>query len=187
MLDAEGLGDRRGHEAVGSRHHRAQVARLQVLVDQRLGLRGDDGVDHLAHEALAPGVQPVARIGGQRGQREAQERLDIQGARLVLPIELVVLATIGFLVDNAHADQEAAPFVVAVGGDQGVVEVKQCQIHGRRFYIKVRMAVGAPWRARTNLERISCQLRRGFAVYSRNSANISRSSGRVTARLRSSE
>ncbi|MCY1537503.1 hypothetical protein D9M68_729990 [compost metagenome] len=95
------------------------------------------------HELHAHGVELVARVGRQRPQRKAQERLDVQRARLVVVVELVVLLPVNFLVDDAQADQEAAPFVVAVGRDQGVVEVKECQIHGARFYLKAGWGKGA--------------------------------------------
>ena len=80
--------------------------------------------------------QRVARVGRERRQGKAQEGLDIQRAGFVVGIELVVLALVFGRVHHAATDEETPPLVVAVGGDEGVIEVEEGQIHGARFYPK---------------------------------------------------
>ena len=81
--------------------------------------------------------QRIAWMCRERRQGKAQEGVDIQRAGLVVGIELIVLALLFGFIHHAAPDEETSPLVVAVGGDEGVIEVKEGQIHGRRFYPKV--------------------------------------------------
>jgi hypothetical protein len=63
--------------------------------------------------------------------------VDVQLAGLVVGKEAIVFTREIFGVDHAVLHHEAAPFVVAVGGDEGVVEVEESEIsHGGLFYLK---------------------------------------------------
>ena len=72
---------------------------------------------------------PFAQLGRresrQRCQLEREKRVDVECASLVVAIETIVFELLMSLVDGADAGQEAAPFVVAVDGQQGVVEVEK--------------------------------------------------------------
>ena len=81
--------------------------------------------DHFRHELVVPLAQLGRGKCRQRRQLEGEKRADVQRAGLVIAIEAVVLELLMGLVDGADAGQEAAPFVVAVDGQQGVVEVEE--------------------------------------------------------------
>lgn len=55
--------------------------------------------------------------------------MDVELAGLVLLVETAVLLLVFGGVDHRGVDQEPAPEVVAVAGEQGVVEVEQGQVH----------------------------------------------------------
>jgi hypothetical protein len=100
------------------------------------------GRDHLGHEAFAQCLQ-LGRLGGGQGrQRKAQIGVDIQLAAPVVRVETLVGGPIHLGVHLAHSDQELAPGVVAVTGDQGVVEVEQGELHG----ILGRRGAARAWR-----------------------------------------
>ena len=131
MLDAEGVRDRAGDEAVGRGDDCAQVALLQVAAHQRARRRQHHRRDALAHELAVPGVERLGRVVGERPQRKAEEFVDVQRAGLVLLVERTVLRFVVGALEHAAIDQELAPLVVAVAGEQRVVEVEQGQAHER--------------------------------------------------------
>ena len=71
---------------------------------------------------------------GQRTQLKIQERVNIEFAGLVVGEERGIARLVALRVDNAEFDQELCPAVIAVAGDQGVVEVEQRQAPRRRFH-----------------------------------------------------
>ena len=68
-------------------------------------------------------------MSAQRRELEGEEGGDVEGAGLVVAIETVVLALLVGVVDRADAREKATPFIVAVDGEQGVVEIEKCQVH----------------------------------------------------------
>ena len=80
-----------------------------------------------------PAVELGPRIARERRELEVEERADIERAGLVLCEELVVLRFVDVTVEDALLDQELRPLVVAVAGEEGVVEVEENEIHGRGF------------------------------------------------------
>src|SRR5690606_18652848 len=60
---------------------------------------------------------------------EGQVLVDIEAALLVIPVELLVHGPVVGGVHLAATGQELPPAVVAVPGDQGVVQVENCQRH----------------------------------------------------------
>ena len=65
----------------------------------------------------------------QGAQLKIQELVNVQFANPVLVIEAPVLALVVGAIHDALFDQETAPQVITVTGDQCVVEVEQCQAH----------------------------------------------------------
>src|SRR5690606_38836254 len=86
-------------------------------------------LDHFLHEADAHLFQLRTRKACQRAEREFEVLDRIQGAGLVLGVELRVLAREFVRIDGANADHELAPFIVGVDRQNGVVEIKQGGIH----------------------------------------------------------
>jgi hypothetical protein len=78
-----------------------------------------------------PAVERLGRVLGERPQREAEKLVDVQGAGLVLLVERAVLRLLGFAHQYAAVDQELAPLIVAVAGEQRVIEVEKSQAHVR--------------------------------------------------------
>ena len=77
-----------------------------------------------------PAVELRPRIARERGELEVEELADIERAGLVLREEFVVLRLVDATVEHALLDQELRPLVVAVAGEEGVVEVEENEIHG---------------------------------------------------------
>ena len=61
----------------------------------------------------------------ERAQREAEILVDVQGAGDVLRVIGAVLRLVALAFQDAAIDQELAPLIVAVAGEQRVVEVEQ--------------------------------------------------------------
>ena len=99
------------------------------MLDQRGGTGPQRRHDHLVHELGVPGVQLRRRVGAQRSELEGQEGLDVERARLIVAVEAVVLALLVGGIDRTDSRQKAPPFVIAVDGQQRVVEVEQSQVH----------------------------------------------------------
>ena len=70
------------------------------------------------------------RMARERARAEVEELVDVERAGLVLLVELAVLRLVDVAVEHALLDQELRPLVVAVAGEQGVVEVEENEIHG---------------------------------------------------------
>ena len=130
MRDAEFARDRRRNEAVGGRDHGAQVSGVEVPAGQRLGLPADHRADARVHEVGVPAGKVFRSVPGERFEGELQVCVDIQRAGLVLFEEGGVPHLVGIAVQHAPVDQELAPFIVAVPGQQRVVEVEQREIPG---------------------------------------------------------
>ncbi len=64
---------------------------------------------------------------GERPQLEIEERMDIEAARLVVGVEACVSRFVDAGVERAHLDQKLCPAVVAVSGEQGVVQIEERQ------------------------------------------------------------
>ena len=130
VFDAQGVGDGAGDEAVGGGDDEQGVAGLAVFVEQRQGLGQDDGLYFFRHEPPVQFGQPLGLHFRQGLEAEFEEFEDIQRASLVFVQETQVFALVGFAIDEILLDQKAAPQIVAVPGQQGVVEVENCQAHG---------------------------------------------------------
>ena len=70
-----------------------------------------------------------ARVARQRLQLEIEKLVDVERARLVLLVELLVARFVHLAVEHALLDQELRPLEVAVAGEQGVVEIEQGEPH----------------------------------------------------------
>jgi hypothetical protein len=69
-------------------------------------------------------------VAGQGGELEVEEGMDVERAGLVLFVEFDVARFMHFAVEHALADQELRPLEIRIAGEQGVVEVEECQVHG---------------------------------------------------------
>ncbi len=87
--------------------------------------------DARAHEFRVPAREVLGRVVGERAQREAEVLMDVERAGLVLLVVHAVLRLVGGALDHALVAHELAPLVVAVAGEQRVVEVEQGQAHER--------------------------------------------------------
>src|SRR5690606_37558040 len=83
-------------------------------------------------------VAPDRREGGER---EGEDLGDVERSRLVLTVEAFVLAREAFRIDLAGGNQEARPLVVAVDGQQRVVEIEEGEIHDRWAILSARAAI----------------------------------------------
>ncbi len=79
-----------------------------------------------------PGVELGARVARERRELELQELEDVERAPLVLREELVVPRLVRRAVEHAALDQELRPLVVAVAGEERVVEVEEDEVHAHR-------------------------------------------------------
>src|SRR5574341_318803 len=127
---AEFARDRRRDEAVGGGDHGAQVAGVAVARHQLARAWRDHRQDARAHEIGVPARELLRAVRGERTQREAEVLVDVERARLVLLVVLRILRLVLVARQHAAIDQELAPLVVAVAGEQRVVEVEQGQVHG---------------------------------------------------------
>lgn len=101
-----------------------------VAVNQRARRLADDRHDRARHEVGVPGVEPGARVVGQRCELEVEESLNVQHAGTILRIKVVILSREILPVDDPFIDQILCPGVIAVAGQQGMVEVEQGKLHG---------------------------------------------------------
>lgn len=67
---------------------------------------------------------------GKGAETEAKELKDIQLAGFVLIVKALVFPFVVFGIDNVVLDKKAAPQVVTVAPEQGVIQVKDCQPQG---------------------------------------------------------
>src|SRR5579871_4947105 len=81
------------------------------------------------HEFAVPGIELAAGMARQRFQLEIQEFVYIEGTGFVLLVKLNIARFIYFTIEYTLLDQELSPFKVAVTGEEGIVEIKQGQIH----------------------------------------------------------
>ena len=102
--------------------------------DEVARLAADHRTDALGHELGVPGVEVSAPVAGERLQLEIEEFEDVQRAGFVLLEKLGVAALESVAVENPFVDQVLGPFVVAVTGEQGVVEIEEGELHGRRAF-----------------------------------------------------
>ncbi|MNN39166.1 hypothetical protein D3C81_1531960 [compost metagenome] len=95
-----------------------------MLGEQRLALGEDDRLDALGHELAMPGVQLGLVVLAEHRQAEVQVGLDVQPPSQVVHVILVVARLVGGFVEDAAPAQPVAPGVIAVAGQQGVVEIE---------------------------------------------------------------
>src|SRR5262249_28379157 len=81
------------------------------------------------HEIGVPALEVRGRVLRERAQREAEELVDVERAGLVLLVEGGVLRLVLFSREDAAVDQELAPLVIAVAGEQRIVEGEQGEVH----------------------------------------------------------
>lgn len=124
MLDAEGVGDGAGYKSIRRGDDHQGIALVPMLVDQGPGLIANQRRYDLAH--IVPMHRAQFRLIEARQWRQAEfeERQDIETAGLVVVIEALVDGFILTGIDNAVFAQVLAPQVVAVTGQQGIVEIK---------------------------------------------------------------
>ena len=96
-----------------------------MALDQRPRRGAHDGQDLARHELAVPRVEHGARMARQRLQLEIEKLVDVERARLVLLVELLVARFVHLAVEHALLDQELRPFEVAVAGEQRVVEIEE--------------------------------------------------------------
>jgi len=77
----------------------------------------------------AQSLEMVRIVLGQRPEAEGQELHDVQLPGLVFLVEALVLPFVVFAVHHPPFGQETAPEIVAVAGEQGVVEIEDGQWH----------------------------------------------------------
>jgi len=133
ILDAELIGDGAGDEGVGRRHDGKSIATLAVLLEQRASALEHQRCDALVHEALPPGEQIVDGVVRQWLELKSEKLFDVELASAVLLEESRVRALVGVTLDDAEADEELAPQIVAVAGNQRVVEIEKRDGHGERL------------------------------------------------------
>ncbi len=78
-----------------------------------------------------PGGQGFRRLTRERCHGESQVGVHVQPARLVVGVELLVAVGEVVAVHQAPLTHEAAPKVIAVTANQGVVQVENRQCHDR--------------------------------------------------------
>ena len=128
-LDAQARGNRRGDETVGGGDDHQLVAGLAMLAQQRLALGQNDRLDDLGHELGLPARQLGSLGARQDGLGEALVGHHIELAGAVVGVEGIVACTVFDGIDAAGLAEEFAPAVVAVAGQQGVVEVEEGKAH----------------------------------------------------------
>ncbi|MNT33434.1 hypothetical protein D3C72_1693620 [compost metagenome] len=147
MRHAEGARDGGGNETVGGRDDGAQVAGVQVRLNQRARVGGDGRADDFAHEFLMPVGQVERRVRRQQAQHELGGLFGGEFAAVVAVHQVVVLAA-GFvgIARAACAGQIVGPLIVAIQRQQGVVQVEQGETSGSH----VRCESGSASMARSN-------------------------------------
>src|SRR5690606_14675072 len=110
------------------------VAGLPMAADQRLALAEDDRLDELGHEVAMPGVQLRHFAAPEQLLAEVLVGLHVQAAVQVVLIEGIVAGAVALGVHQATSAQELAPGVIAVAGQQGVVQIEKGQGHDSPRY-----------------------------------------------------
>jgi len=105
------------------------VSGVAVACHQRLGLWQPERIDHFGHELLVQAPELVHGHGRQGRQRKAQIGIHVELSGLVVVIKLVVATSVLDRVNLANTAEEFTPGVIAVAGDQRIVEVKQSEGH----------------------------------------------------------
>ena len=122
-------GNRCGDEAVGGGDDHQLVAGLAMLAQQRLALGQNDRLDDPGHELGLPARQLGSLGARQDGLGEALVGHHVELAGAVVGVEGIVACTVFDGIDAAGLAEEFAPAVVAVAGQQGVVEVEEGKAH----------------------------------------------------------
>ena len=94
-----------------------------MLAQQRFALAQNDGLDVLAHELLVPGLQLRHFAAPQDFLAEVLVGVHVEVAGVVL-IEGIVTGPVVARIDDAALAEVFAPGMVAVTGQQGVVEIE---------------------------------------------------------------
>ena len=95
-----------------------------MLGQQRLALGQDDRLDAVAHELAVPLLKLGHAAAAKNGQAEVQVVGDVQAAGQVVLVEIIVARLVGDAVENPALAQVVAPGVVAVAGQEGVVQIE---------------------------------------------------------------
>src|SRR5574340_869257 len=124
VRDTEFARDGRGDETIGGGDDGRQIPAVEMAPHQRTRRLADERTHAHLHEFAMPGVELEAGMAGQRLELEIEKLVDVQGARLVLLVELGVACLVDLAVEYALADEELRPFEVRIAAEQGVVEIE---------------------------------------------------------------
>jgi hypothetical protein len=61
---------------------------------------------------------------------KVEKLVDVECAGLVGLIEVAIACLMHFAVQRTFLDEKPGPLEIAVAGEEGVVEIKQCEAHG---------------------------------------------------------
>src|SRR5690606_36048755 len=129
MIHSQVLGYRMGNKAVSRGDDQQIVTIVAVLLQQRLCLDQHQRFNAGGHELLVQLGQLGGGEASQGGEGKALIGMDVQGAIFVRLIKEVVLPAILNGINQLFVNQKFTPTVIAVAGDQGIVEVKDCESH----------------------------------------------------------
>ena len=122
--------DRCGDKCIGGGDHHQLVTGVAVT-GNRLEPPGPHGrTDHLGHELRMQLGQPVGRLLTQKFQHKFIVGHRIQLAALVIGIKLVVFGAVTVGIHPPMAHQKFPPGMVRIQVQQGVIQIKQGQLHG---------------------------------------------------------
>lgn len=95
-----------------------------MLTHQRLALGQHDRFDMLAHELGVPALELRHLAAAQQLLAEILVRVHIELSIEIVLIEGVVARTVGVDVHQAALAEKLSPGVIAVTGQQGIVEIE---------------------------------------------------------------
>ena len=96
------------------------------MADQVSCFLTDQRLNTIVEEDVALRMHMVSVVFRQRAHGKFQIFVDIQTARFVLFIEMIVAALVDFRVDQTTVNEELPPGMVAVAREKGMVEIENC-------------------------------------------------------------
>ena len=87
--------------------------------------------DAKPHEFAAPVLELLGGVRGEGPQREGEVLVDVERSRDVLLVISSVLRFIALAMEHPVVHQELPPFIVAIAGEQRVVQIEKSQAHAR--------------------------------------------------------
>ena len=105
------------------------IAQCLVLLYQIQSDWLDGGLNHLTHELLMRQLGGFCPFQAHRFSGKSNVVMNVENARLVISIKRVISGFERGRIRPTNLQTELAPCVIGIKGEQGVIEIEQCQSH----------------------------------------------------------